>query len=169
MELYVPRKRLWSPTEGRGRLVAPSGEVLWESEWIPNALADEGEENILNVWLREQAHLTKYLALLTAAPSETTTMATMTELGTGVGYSRQQILAAEWGAPALDAGDMQSAAPEKSFGPASSSNWTLTHVALVTTASGTGGKFLSFLAVSGGPLTVPVGISYKYTLRAKLQ
>jgi hypothetical protein len=84
------------------------------------------------------------------------------------GYSRQQILAGDWGAPALDAGDMQTQAAEKAFGPISGSAMTVTHMALVTVATGTAGKLLLFLALSAST-TVAVGQSFKYTLRAKIQ
>jgi hypothetical protein len=84
------------------------------------------------------------------------------------GYNRQQIVAGDWGAPALDAGDMQSQAAEKTFGPVTGTAMTVTHVALVTVATGTAGLFLLFLALSA-TTTVAVGQSFKYTLRAKVQ
>ncbi|MGH2555473.1 MAG: phage tail fiber protein [Actinomycetota bacterium] len=169
--LIIPR--LWSPTEGRAQLIAEDGvTVLWEDpDWVPNGLADEGEENILNDWLREQAALSKYLACLNDATiAETDTMATMVESKApgADGYNRQQILAADWGVPALDVGDMQSSAAEKTFGPISGTSATVTHVALVTALTGTTGKFLLFVALSA-TTTVAVGQSLKYTLRAKVQ
>jgi hypothetical protein len=159
---------LWHPVMGRGQVLNPDGSVAWEESWQLNAVADEGEKAILDVFYREQANVAKYLALLTAAPSETTTMATMTELGAGVGYSRQQIAAGDWSAPALDAGDMQTQAAEKTFGPATGA-WAITHVAIVTVASGTGGLFLQFLALSANPTNIASGQSFKYTYRTKAQ
>jgi hypothetical protein len=168
--LAVPK--LWSPTEGCAQLLSPGGEVLWEDPaWIPNALVDEGEESILNVWLREQANPGKYLMCLNqAAPAETAAMTALTESKTpgSDGYNRQQIAAGDWSAPALDAGDMQSSAAEKTFGPITGTAMTVTHVALVTVATGTGGKFLLFLALSA-TTTIAVGQSLRYTLRAKVQ
>lgn len=82
---------------------------------------------------------TTYLALLTAAPSDTTTPATMTEYG-ATGYARQTI---EWDAPALNG----SSIPEtkntnlETFGPfTAGTGATITHAALVTSASGTTGE-----------------------------
>lgn len=164
-----PRKKAWSPTIGRATLLSPEGDILWQDpDWVQNTLADEGEASVLNVYFREQANPTKYGALLTAAPSETTTNATMTEL-VGGAYVRQQYIAADWSAPALDAGDMQTTAANKTFGAATGASWTgITHFALVTSASGTGGSFLLYLALSG-TTTVAVGQSLIYTLRTKAQ
>lgn len=177
LAIHVPRKRLWSPTEGRAQLLSPEGDVLWEDpDWMPNALMDEGEENILNDWLREQAALSKFLCLLTSAPAETDTMAVLATKEVFVpplnGYARVQVAAGDWGAPALDAGDMQSSAAEKTLGPAATLAWTgLTQVGLVTAATGQtagSGKFLLFIALSA-TTTVGIGQSLKYTIRAKVQ
>lgn len=171
MSLEVIEKKLWSPTQGRGQVIAEDGHtVLWEEDWQDNALADEGEESILNVWLREQAHPTKYMVVLDAAPSDTTTMATMDEIrAPGVdGYARQQVLAADWSAPALDGGDYQTQAAEKTFGPATSLWLGMTHVGLVTTSPGNTGKFLLYIALSA-TTQIAVGQAFKYTLRTKAQ
>jgi hypothetical protein len=175
MSLTIVTRKLtaekWHPTIGRGVLLSPEGDVLAEDpDWIENSLADEGEQAVLNVFYLEQTNLSKYLALLSAAPSDTTTMATMTESATpgSGGYARPQILAADWGAPALNGGDYQTTAAEKTFGPNSSgSAWTLAAVALVSAATGTSGKFLNYLATTIG--SVPNGTSYKYTLSVKAQ
>lgn len=82
---------------------------------------------------------TTYLALLTAAPTDTTTLAGMTEYG-ATGYSRQSVT---WSSPALNG----SSIPETSnsatvtFGPfTAATGSTITHCALVTAASGTTGE-----------------------------
>ena len=81
---------------------------------------------------------TKYLALLTAAPTDTTTPATMTEYA-ATGYSRQTVT---WSTPALNG----SSVPESSntatitFGPfTAGTGATVSHCALVTSASDTTG------------------------------
>ena len=82
---------------------------------------------------------TTYLALLTAAPNDTTTPATMTEYG-ATGYSRQTVT---WSSPALNGSNV----PESSnsgvltFGPfTAGTGATISHCALVTSASGTSGE-----------------------------
>lgn len=156
--------------QGKCQVVNSDGSVAFEEDFQLNLLADEGEESIINVYFREQSNPSKYLALLSAAPGETTTMATMTETqtpGSG-GYARQQILNTDWAAPSLDSGDMQSAASQKTFGPCATSAWTVAYVALVTTSTGTGGKFIAAVQLST-TTTVAVGQSFLYTLAAKLQ
>lgn len=82
---------------------------------------------------------TTYLALLTAAPTDTTTPATMTEYA-ATGYSRQTVA---FSTPALNASNV----PESSntgvltFGPfTAGTGATISHCALVTSASGTTGE-----------------------------
>jgi hypothetical protein len=176
MEIIVPqfqaiRKKV-SLTQGRAQLLSPEGDVLWEDpDWMPNALANEGESSVINVYLREQSHPSgKYLGLLNdSGIAETDTLATMVESvtpGTN-GYNRQQILAADWSAPADSGdGDMQSSAAEKTFGPASGSAWTCTHAFLGTVLTGTGGLFLLYVSLSA-TTTVAVGQSLKFVLRWK--
>lgn len=168
------RKRLWSPTMGRGVLYSPEGDILAQDpDWIPNALADQGELDILNDWLLGQAISSKYLALVSGAPTDTTTVATMTETtvaGTN-GYARQQILTTDWGAPALAAGDYQTTAAVKTFGPNSgAAAWTISNAVLVTSATGLTSPATLFLVYIATTVTsIPVGSSYQYTLAQKAQ
>lgn len=181
MEIIVPRfkrpkGKRWSPTIGRYDILDPDGSIAEAGEWVPNLLLDEGEENIINDWLRENAALGKYLALCKATPAETDTMAWLNPNEVFApplnGYARIQIAAGDWGVPALNVGDMQSTAAQKTFGPASGSAWAaLTTVSLVTAATGQiagSGKHLLNVALSG-TTTVNVGQSFLYTLSAKVQ
>lgn len=86
---------------------------------------------------------TTYLALLTAAPDDTTTLSGMTEYG-ATGYSRQSVT---WSSPALNG----SSVPETSnsatvtFGPfTAGTGSTVSHCALVTASSGTSGSILAW-------------------------
>lgn len=178
----IGRSRVWHPTEGRSLVVSPGGDVVFDSGWRENVWADEGEESVLNVYFRELANPAKHLCLIeggTTPPTETSTMA---YLGGGAGarevrvpgvdgYNRQQILAADWGAPALDAGDMQTQAAQKTFGPFTAAVSGITHVGLVTAATGQlagSGKFLGFVAL-GSAASVPSGFSYLHTHRVRCQ
>lgn len=156
---------------GKGQVINPDGSIAWEEDWQPNALLDEGEQSVLEVYFREQTNPAKYLALLTATPTDTSTMATMTEVFAPPlnGYARQQVINTDWAATTLNSGDYQTTAAEKTFGPATSNPWnSLTRVALVTTATGTAGKLLLEVALSG-TTTISVGQSFKYTLTVKAQ
>jgi hypothetical protein len=175
LEIHVPehklmgrRKRLWHPTEGRGFLLSPGGDVLWcDPDWIPNALHDAGEQSMLNVFLKEQANVTKYLGLLNdASVAETDgTMSAVTEMTTAGsnGYNRQQILSTDWTDDGLIGGDYRFSAAEKTFGPITGSAQTATHASLSTTATGAG-VLLVTLALSATTI-IAVNQSFKYILR----
>lgn len=173
-KLLVPSDRpsqLWSPdgafhaVMGKGRIRNPDGSVAWEEDWQLNTFANEGEAEVLNIVLlaSQAVRSNYYIALLTATPTNTTTMATMTELS-GTGYSRPAVASADWAALSGTQPTSTTAA-EKVFGPNSSGgDWTaITYVALVTTASGTAGKFILFVALSGSTLIHNLQ-SFEYTL-----
>lgn len=77
---------------------------------------------------------TMYLALLTAAPTDATTMATMAELTTA-GYARQSVA---WTAPSGDPATESNSA-KITFGPMTGDAPNVTHAALVSAATGTAG------------------------------
>lgn len=160
--------RLWHPTEGRGRLLSPEGDVLWEDpDWIPNALHDAGEQTMLNVFLKEQANVSKYLGLLNdASVAETDgTMSAVTEMTTpgSNGYNRQQVANTDWTDDGLQGGDYRFSAAQKTFGPISGANQTATHASLSTTATGAG-VLLVTVALSG-TTNINIGQTFQYTLR----
>lgn len=169
--ITAERKRLWHPTEGKARIVSPEGDTLWEDpDWMPNALADEGEASILNVYFLETANPSKYLACMNDTPAETDIMTGITESKApgADGYNRQQLTAGAWSSPALDSGDMQIAAAEETFGPITGSSMTVSHVFVTTASTGTAGLLILYLALSATS-TIAVGQSLKYTLRVKAQ
>lgn len=86
---------------------------------------------------------TTYLALLTAAPTDTSTLASLTEYA-ATGYNRGTVT---WGTPALNAGGVPetSNAGTVTFGPfTAATGGTISHAALVTAASGTAGDVLAW-------------------------
>lgn len=106
-----------------------------------------------------QTARTTYIALLTAAPSDTTTLSTMTELS-ATGYSRQ---ACAWTAPS---GDPSSTSNTSliTFGPVSTDPANVTHLALVSASSGTSGDFIFYWTadtardgISGDSFTLAAG------------
>jgi hypothetical protein len=84
-----------------------------------------------------QTARTTYLALLTSAPSDSTTLATMAELS-AAGYARQSVA---WTAPTGDPSSTNNSAV-LTFGPFTADPANVTHCALVSAASGTTGDFL---------------------------
>lgn len=109
-----------------------------------------------------QSARTTYVALLTAAPSDTTTMVTMTEVTTpGLnGYARQ---ACTWSAPAGDPSSTGNTAL-LTFGPFSADLGNVTHLALVSASTGTAGDFIWYWAAdiakdpaTGDSITIAIG------------
>lgn len=161
--------------EMRDRILYPDGTVCQDwSDPIANALADEGESVFLNSMHRAVAVPTQYLNLLNAAgTSDTTTMGTMVESETpgSNGYARQQLVVgtSDWpSSPALNSGDMQITALPKTFTNSGAGTWTVTHVGLVTTSTGTAGLFLMYIAPTASRSIGP-GMSYQVTLSSKMQ
>jgi hypothetical protein len=85
---------------------------------------------------------TTYLALLTSAPTDATTLATMAELS-ATGYSRQSVT---WTAPSGDPSSTNNSGTI-TFGPFTSDPANVTHCALVSASSGTTGDFLMWWAL----------------------
>lgn len=153
---------------GLGAVLEPDGSVAWqEEEWQFNALHDAGEQSMLNVYLKEQANVTKFLGLLNDATVAETdgTMTAVTEATTPgtQGYNRQQILLTDWTDDGLQAGDFRFSAAEKTFGPVATSALTATHASLSTTATAAGVLLLT-LALSATTV-IAVNQSFKYILR----
>jgi hypothetical protein len=152
-------------------------EIYNSGFYSPNALTNDGQAHMLNVWAREQSNLNKWLMLLNmaagAAPTKTSTLSTITEAVTinTNGYARTLISSADWGAPALDTGDQQITASQKTFGPFTG-DVPVSHVALASVASTfTGTLFLyvstAYHTANNAARTFVSGESYLVTLRDK--
>lgn len=153
------------------------GEKTFDSEFYsPNTLTNAGQADMLNAWARETSPLAKYIMLLNmpagGAPTKTTVYSGLTESvapGTN-GYDRQQLLAADWAAPSLVSGDMQISAVEKTLGPFTGPV-PVSHVGLISTATGTGTFFLYISTLyhntNNVARTFVAGESYLVTVRDK--
>lgn len=86
-----------------------------------------------------QSARTTYLALLTAAPTDASTIASLAELTTA-GYARQAVT---WSAPTGDP-RVTSNTATITFGPLTADPPNVTHAALVSAASGTTGDLIYF-------------------------
>lgn len=101
---------------------------------------------------------TTYLALLTAAPSDTTTLATMAEVTTA-GYARQAVT---WNAPSGDP-STSSNGSVITFGPFTADPPNVGWLALVSAATGTVGDFL-YLWAADTPRDGAVGDTYRVAI-----
>lgn len=164
---------IWA--SGLGEMAVPVGsreyaEALFEQDqlWIPNALADEGEEYILDAVLRGASlAASHYVGLVAGSPAETTTLATMTEV-TGTGYARIALAknTTDWPTLALDSGDFQAVSLGKVF--TAGGTWTgATNSFLTGAASGTSGDFIAYAPLSA-TRTLVNGDTLTVTTRVKL-
>lgn len=108
---------------------------------MPGELSTVGANNALDAATGRvtQTARATYLALLSAAPTDATTLATMTEIATA-GYARQTVT---WTAPSGDPSRTQNSATI-TFGPFTADPPNVTHCALASAASGTVGDFIMF-------------------------
>lgn len=128
---------------------------------MPGQLSTVGANNALDAATGRatQTARTVYLALLTAAPGDSTTLATMTELTTA-GYSRQ---VCAWSAPTGDP-SLSSNTATITFGPFGADPPSVGWAALVSAASGTTGDFIAYWtadvaqdAANGQSIQVAIG------------
>ena len=137
-----------SPTEILLRGSERERELIGDQGWSPNALANEGEVDILDVYFDAQAVRTNlYFGLVTAAPSETTTEATMSELTPATfNYNRIAVVrGTDWGVPTHAAGTLSTT---KQFAATGGAWAAATDLTLSTSASGTAGLFIAWSALS---------------------
>lgn len=112
---------------------------------MPGQFSDAGSNRALDAVTGRAtvSSATTYLALLTSAPTDTSTLAGLAEYG-AAGYSRQSVT---WASPTLNGSNVPETANAAtvSFGPFTSSvTGTITHAALVSSASGTSGSVLAW-------------------------
>lgn len=105
-----------------------------------------------------QTARTTYLALLTAAPTDSTTLGTMSEVA-ATGYARQSVT---WSDPTTT--ETTSNTNALTFGPFTSDPANVTHCALVSASTGTTGDFIWWWsldtardAASGDSISVAAG------------
>lgn len=136
-------KPIWA--SGIGELDGEFNEL--EQPWLHNYLADGGEQSILDVYFRAATAPSLYIALLTADPGETGTLAGMSE-NAGTGYARIQLNrnGTDFPTLALDGGDYKVTAIAKVF--TAGGTWSAcTHMAIVTAATGTSGVLIAVQAL----------------------
>ena len=107
-------------------------EVIEAQDWQPNALADEGEVDILDVYFDDQAVRTAlYGRLASSAPGEADNLAAIAEI-TGTGYAEVTFTrGTDWGAPTAGGGTTST---QKTF--TATGTWTgATHLFIATTVA----------------------------------
>lgn len=148
---------------------APDGSVLWE-EQIRNAFADEGEQLILDVFLRGATAPTQfYLRLYNDTPVETDGLASLTGEPSGNGYAPALIerSATGWPTLALDSGDYQATSKAVTFTASGGSIGPVTYAVIATSSDNTL-KLIAYAALSQSR-TLADGESLTVTYRLKQQ
>ncbi len=128
---------------------------------------DEGETAVGNIFLKNQAQVSKYLGLYmnAAEPGETAVLADLTEPA-GNGYARIQLADADWTEQATK-GEFKNL--EKTF-TASGGNWGDVYGYFITDdPTGTTGDLFAVEHFSDGPYTVNDGWSVKVTSTVSIQ
>jgi len=109
-------------------------DVIRNQLWTPNALVDEGEGDILDVYFNDQAvRASTFFRLYNdTAIVETDTLVTLLNEVTGGGYGGSTVTrSADWTEPALDAGDMQTVSTVKTF--TATGTWTTANELVLAT------------------------------------
>ena len=148
---------------------APDGSILWE-ERAANAFADEGEQLILDVFLRGATAPTQfYLRLYNDTPVETDGLASLTGEPSGNGYSPSLIerSATGWPTLALDSGDYQATSSAETFTASGGSIGPVTYAVIATNSDNTG-KLIAYAALSQSR-TLADGESLTVTYKLKQQ
>lgn len=174
---------------GKGSVVNADGSLAWQDEdWMPNALTNAGEADMVNVYLKAAAATSTFylgLSLVSTAttnrPSNTSLSSdltqtalggttTVTEQNVSNGYARKSVAAAGWGANS-GTQPTTTTAPQVTFGPASGTAWSGTTTSpgqiqdafMSSAASGTTGTLVLFLALSA-TTSIALTQSFAYTL-----
>ena len=130
--------------------VDPSDEadVLHDQPVTQNAVADEGEQLVLDVILRGATAPTSFfLRLSNSTPTETSTLGGLTEVS-GTGYAAITINrnTTDWPTLALVSGDYKATMLTKTF--TATGTWTTANYIYLATTSNNTGKLFSYSALS---------------------
>lgn len=121
-------------------------EIIHDSLWTPNALADEGEVDILDVYFDIAAlHTNFYLGLSESTPVEASTLASITEKAVTLGYARKVVArGSAWTAPTAGGGTTSDTVTYTASG-----TWNaVTDCFLTDVSSGTSGTFIAWAVLS---------------------
>lgn len=129
------------------------GKVVWEAKDCPNALADEGESDVLDVFFRGTAAQTPAsfeIGLFNDTPVETDGVADLTGEPSTNGYARQTLARSAVGFPtlALDSGDYMVTAATKTFSASGGAWGPVTYGALISVLPSESKRLIAFAALS---------------------
>ncbi len=122
-------------------------EVINSQLWSPNALADEGEIDLLDVYFDDQAvRSSLFLRLYNDTPTDADTLATLINETSGTGYGAITVTrGTDWTAPG--AGGTGTDMTTKQFA-ATGTRTDATYLVLATVGTGTAGLLIAYNALS---------------------
>lgn len=161
---------IWASGLGELDMPADEADSLFEIQpWTPNVLADEGEQNVLDVYFRAATAPTNFfLRLYNDTPIETDTLATLTGEVTGTGYGAITVArnTTDWPTLALDSGDYMVTMANKVF--TAGGTWTAaTYLVMATVGTGTAGLLILYSAL-GATRTLIVNDTLTVSATVKL-
>lgn len=129
---------------------AAAFEVIRAQPWTPNALTDQGEQALLDVFFRNGTAPTFYFALYNDTPVDTDTLATLLGEPASGGYGRLAVArnTTDWPTLGLQGGDYRVDSATKTWTASGGSIGPVNTLALVSVASGTAGTFYAHAALS---------------------
>lgn len=151
-----------------------AGELLWQGSNYNN-LADEGEQSILEVYLRGSSGAqpgTFYLRLYGATPVDTSILGSLSGEPAGSGYAAQAVYRSTgtdgWATMGLQGGDWRADSGTFTFQCTSGSWGPVTYSVLASVGTGTVGMLISYVALSGSRI-LQNNDTLKVSMQVKLQ
>ena len=148
---------IWASGEGEFALgeIVKGGkldiDLIADQEFMPNNLVDEGEADMLSVYLRNGTAPTNFfLRLYADTPIDTDTLATLTGECVGTGYPGTNTIARStigWPTHAIDAGDWKTTSLLITWTAGNTWTASLTNSVLATVQTGTAGLFIAYRAL----------------------
>ena len=120
-------------------------DLIGDQDWTSNALADEGEVDILDVYFDTQAvRTTLYFSLWNDTPVETDSMTDLLNEVSGSGYADIALTrGTDWSVPTAGGGTVT---PTKTF--TATGAWGAATYLVLSTASDTSGLLIAYAALS---------------------
>lgn len=118
---------------------------LWASEWMHNILHDEGEQNILDSYLRAQNTPTAfYLRLANDTLADADTLSSVVNEVSGTGYAAVQLArnTTDWPTLAVTGNGYRATSKTVTFTNSGGTAWTAATVAYVGTSTDNSGRLV---------------------------
>lgn len=144
-----------------------NGQVVWQSDWRYNNLADEGEENLLDVGYRNAANQTAFYGRLfndTVVDTDTLSSVAGEPVGNGYGAVTWNANATDFPTLALQGANYRLDSVQRTFTAVGGAWSTVNTLIIATVASGTSGLLYNYIAL-GQAVTLQDGDDLHATIQ----